>query len=497
MSGSSRLLSLLSVAMAVLLLTTPAAAADASSEIDFSADATPNPQYGVQLTKATHNASWDSPLRYENNDGVLVLADAEVNDSVDNPYSFYPTHVDAADFGAFPVDKENVSALDASEWTINESNTAGTVTLMSDSPASGIDGVRFSTTSQTSGDVAVFEFSNFSIDSDIQKKHLATAVDVAELDAGAVVELRAVDDDGDYYAAEINASRTSGSNLIANATGSGYVFQEQMGQMDLVTAGDGSVGTLESVQVVVRDGDADVTMSMLNLEKLSKYKLGTRLADTDDDDELETVDVYEKNASGTLAVNELSSLGSWASSAAIKGLTFDANFTAERLGAEDVDVEFKETGNKYPGYFGTVTVQYRMALPDVYDLDYQFPTLTDEQSVTRDRVLSVELAEGVSESTAFEDIESWTDKTALYTSLNASVTLDDTVQPGQDTVIKYEYKVTEDQYDAMQPSALGGAGFSSDDGGWFSFLSGFTNWIAAGLATIAATVGIASKRSGA
>ncbi|AFK18631.1 hypothetical protein E6P09_07595 [Haloferax mediterranei ATCC 33500] len=496
MSRSSRLFATLAVVMAVLMMTTPAAAANASSKINFDADATPNPQYGVELTKESHNLTWDSPLRYENDDGKLVLADAEVNGSIDNPYEFYPTHVAADDFGAFPHNKDNVSALTVSEWTVDATNTNATTTLVDASPATGVDGIQFATSSQTSGETTVFEFSNFSIENDIEKKHLATAVDVAALDAGAVVEVRAVDDNGDYYAADINSSRTSGSDLIANSTGTGFVFQEQMGQMDLVTAGDGSVGTLEKVQIVVKDGDADITMSMLNLEKLSKYKLGTRLENTDSDDELETVDIYEKNTSGKLALRKLTSMGSWANSAEIKGLTFDANFTAEKLSADAVKVEFKETGNKYPSYFGTVTVQYRMQLPDVYDLDYAFPTLDDSQSVTRDRVLSVEVAEGVSNSTAFEDIESWTDKTAAYTGLNKSITLDDTVQPGQYTVIKFEYKVTEDQYTAMQPT-LGGPGFSSDDGGIIGFFSGFVNYIAAGVATIAVSIGLISRKSGA
>ncbi|KAB1193626.1 hypothetical protein GJR96_09305 [Haloferax sp. MBLA0076] len=492
MSASSRLLTILAVVMAVLLVTTPAAAADASSKIDFSADATPNPGYAVQLTKASHNMSWDSPLIYENNDGDIVTAPAEVNGSIDNPYELTPTHVAVDDFGAFPHDKENVSALSASEWSSDS-----TLTVVNSQPVTGVDGLNIATNgSMTASDSVSASFSNFSIENDIQKKHLAVGVDVDALDADTTVEVRAVDDDGDYYVAEVNSSRTTGSDLIANSTGDGYVFQEQMGKMDLVTAGDGSVGTLETVEVVVTGGDADVTMSMLNLDKLSKYKLGTTLKNTDDDDDLETVDVYEKNASGNLKLNELSSMGSWADSAEIKGLTFDANFTAEKLPDEDVKVEFKETGNKYPGYYGTVTVQYRMDLEDAYDLDYAFPVLQDEQSVTRDRVLSVEVAEGVSESTAFEDIESWTDKTASYTSLDRSITLDDTVQPGQDTVVKFEYKVTEDQFTAMQPS-VGGPGFSSDDGGWFSFVNGFVNYIAAGIATIAASIGLVKRRSGA
>jgi hypothetical protein len=146
-----------------------------------------------------------------------------------NAYKYKASDVNATDFGAFPHSKDDVSALDASEWSTDASSTAGSVSVSDVTTAPDVDAVQVSTSSQTTGDVAAASFSNFSVTSDVEKRYLQTVMDVSMLDAGAEVQLQAVDADGDYVEAIVNASATAtNEDVIGTATGEGYVFQRRL-----------------------------------------------------------------------------------------------------------------------------------------------------------------------------------------------------------------------------------------------------------------------------
>jgi len=89
--------------------------------------------------------------------------------------------------------------------------------------------------------------------------------------------------------------------------------------MSVMGSGDGTMTEVDSVEVVVMDGDADLTVSMLNLDKMSKYTYGVEKADTDDDDDLEDVTIHEVDAPGAVAIHDLSSMGDTFSEATING----------------------------------------------------------------------------------------------------------------------------------------------------------------------------------
>jgi len=474
----------------VVLMIGAAPASAATGQPNFGADATPNPEQTATVTKATHDMTWDSSLQYESDDGDLTTMYAHVNESVDNPYSFVVTDINASDYGAFPHDKSDVSALEASEWSKDVSGSAGSASIADVETANNVEAVSLSTSSQTSGDMTTFTFANFSITSDEAKRVLQTALDVKTLDSGTTVEMAVVDEDGDRKVAEINGS-ASGENMIANQTGDGYLYQRQLGEMSTETNGDGTFSNIQKVTVTVSDGDADLEIAALNVDKTGKWMLGSKKVDTDDDDELETVDHMEVKTPGAVEVSSLDTLGSTFSSAEIRGLSIDVVQSAADLPEDRVRLTTEETGNEYPGYHGTATFEYRFGFASAYDLSYANTEFDGVQSVTSDRIIAVKLAEGVSEDADWSEVESYTDKTDLYSSKDSNVTLDDTVQAGTYTDVKYQYKLTEDQLSAVQSSG-GGGGFFGGGG----FINGFLSWMAAGVTAVVGSLAALARMGG-
>jgi len=447
--------------LTALLVATTAPAAAAGQTLNWDADTAPQAQTEVDVTKAVHDMAWgqsaEAVRTYEGDDGSLTEVEAEVNTSAQNPYTFHYTEVNHTDYGAFPHDKADTSAIDAGEWTKDMSGSAGTGTVENVETAPGVEGVRISTSSQSSGDAATFTFSNFSVTSDEDKRFAQAVYNANSADSGVTYELRYVDSDGDY------------KTVVSNSTAvDGVVTQEQLGNIATEGSGDGTFDDIQQLQIVVSDADASLTFVGLNAEKMSPYDLGDQQKDTDGDDTLESVDVGEDYAGGAVSLAGLDTLGSSFSDARIHDLTAPMEFTGELAGSEDVMVERTEdesveSGN-YPGYKGTATVYVRLSLPDAYDLAFSGAALTDTQSVNSDRLISVEYAEGVSD-TEFGNISdsSWTDVTGSYSGEGSSVTVDDTIQVGQTSVLKYTYKLTPDQFDNIV--AQGGSGGSGAMGG--------------------------------
>ncbi|AZH25279.1 hypothetical protein [Haloplanus aerogenes] len=460
----------LTAALLAMLVLVSAVAGTAGVALAQSSAGAPMPETSAEYTNENYNMSWSSPLTYENDQGETVTLDARVNESADNPYSFVATDVEFEDAGAFPHDKSGVSALDASEWS-----TSGASISATDADRGQLniatDG------SVTAGTTTTATFDNFSITSDVQKKHLAIAADVNTLDAGATVEIRAMDSDGDYVAATVNASSAESQNLLANQTGEGFVLQRQMGKMSVMGSGDGTMTEIQSVEVVVMDGDADVTVSMLNLDKMSKYTYGVEKADTDDDDDLEEEDIHEVDSPGAISIHALSSMGDTFSEATINGLTTDIVKSTSTLDGEDVEYEFNRTEDR-PGYYGTATVYIPSGLPAAYDISFSNAVTEEEQVFLEDRYLEVAYAEGVGDTNP-KDVDSWTDITSSYSEQDANVTIDDTIQPGQTSYVKYRLQLQQSEYNAAQSflsnlgsGGGGGMGPGGTGGGIFSWING-------------------------
>lgn len=454
----------------------------AAGGLNFSNEAgTPNPWVEEDLTKEVHDFStMDSVLEYEDDQGELTTLDATVNDSAANPYSYTATDANVSDFSAFPHSKDDVSALDAGEWS---SGTGVSVSNIQTAP--GVDALRVQTDgSMTSGDQVTATFSNFSVTADENKRYFQLALDVSTLESGATVEVRAVDENGDYKTAEINTSRSNGEDFIANSTGEGFVFQRQLGKMALDSSnGDGTFNNIESVEVVVQDADADISIAALNLEKMSKYQLGTEAYDGSDDnsEKDETRSIYEVKQGGPISITSLDTLGSAFSDARVHDVTIPVKFRAQDLAGEDIKAEWNET-DAYPGYDYEATFSYRLELPSAYDLSHSDAELKHETNWPGERYLKVQYKEAAGD-TAFDEISNWQDLTSQFDSQNKEITIDSTVSPDQSLVLQYQLKLTSEEKQTMQSSGMGAVGpMGGGSGGLFGWLFG----TASGLVTTVA-----------
>ena len=452
------------VALAAFLLVSMAAPAAVSVQSDSENDLVQNPSIDADVTKVTHEVGWDA-TDYENDNGEQDSLPASVNDSHDNPISYETTEANVDDFSAFPHSKENVSALTASEWTTDTSSSGGSASVAEASTAQNVDALSLSTSSQTDSDTAVFTFSNFSVTSDAEKRYLQVAYDVNTLDAGTSVEVRAVDSDGDYKVAEINTSRSSGEDFMTNQTGDGFVYQHQLGQLSTAGSGDGTFGEIQSVEVHVHDGNADIDIAALNVEKLSEYDFGDRRVDTDDDDDLETETITEVKTPGAVSIASFDSLGPAFENETLHHVTIPMQFDALSVADSEMSYEFSEAEG-YPSFDVQFDLYYRLTLPDAYDLSYANARMTDDVKMPSQRYTAVEYAEGVSD-TEFSDISSWSSVKSSYDTQGANVTIDDTIQPGTQIAFHANYLLTNDEESSAESilSSGGAVGPMGSGGG--------------------------------
>jgi hypothetical protein len=444
----------------------------------------PGVQTSGTVTIDSHNTSWDSPLAYEDNNGDIVQIEGEVNSSQDNPYAFDVSHVDFADAREFPHGDADVSWHNDSRWS-----TSGGASV-AETETENTPAIEFSTGgSMTSGDSASVTFDDVDISSDVQKKHLATALNVASLDSGAEVQIRAEEDDGDYVRAIINSS-ASGEEAIANSTGDGRLYQRQMGKMPVYGSGDGTLSNIDSVTVQITDADATVEMTMLNLDKMGTYTYGETKADTDDDDELETMQITERKEAGAVEVHSLDTLGETVSgssgAATINGLTMDVIKEIEDADPDEIEYNLTETDDR-PGYHGTATVWVPTGVASAYELSWTNVQTTADQAYLEDRYLAVEYAEGVGDTDP-QEVDSWTDQTGMFGEQGSAHTIDDTIQPGQSNYVRVSLRLQEDEFNALQTTLdnLGqdgeggvGMGPGSGGGGPISFVQGIFGAIVA------------------
>ncbi len=457
-----------------------AATIDDPNQINYEATASHNPEIPVDVTKDVHVVGEWGVTEYESDSGDVVALDASLNDSVANPVTLTATDVNVSEFGAFPRTGDshgNASALDASEW-VTEGANASKLTVTDTTTAPNVEAVRIDTDgSLGADDVAAANYSHVKIDSDEDKRYLQLAADVDELDTGAHVEVRVLDEDGDYKAVVIDPDNsTNASNVLANGTGEGYVLQQQLGELTTTTV-SGSDGTFDNVRelkVNVTDGDFDGSFALINAEKMGRYLFGKQAYDgaDDDSDKDDTRQLYEPT--GAYSITSFSSMGAAFDGAEVHDATLPMTFQASNLEKKmDAHVEFTEDsgeGQVFPSFEWIVDVYYRLELPAAYDLSYANAKLTDTVELPGSRYQSVEIAEGVGD-TEFSEISSWTDKTSSYDARGANVTLDSTIQPGQQIAIHYEYPVSADAKSAMANTGGGPGQFERQSGG------GFVGWL--------------------
>lgn len=452
-----------------------------------------------QLTVESHDRSTMDWLQYENDNGEIATIDAFVNGtSQDARVKYRADQIEDDSFLQFP--RTSSESNNSNSWALPGNWTAGgansskiSVTDSDGHTATGVESLNISTDgTMASGDTAYTEFTDASLTSDVQKRYLQLVLSISKLETGAVAEVQVRDSDGDYVAAEINGSASaSAEDVIANATGNGIIYQVQLGQLTVQGSGDGTMGAIETVRIVTKDGDVTAYVTALNVQKKSRWDFGEeRVPDTSTDDSGDYKDetVYQRPGGGLIDAHGLGGLGDTFSDATVHKLRYQDVHYRMQDKSTAVSIEFADAGN-YPGFDAVLDVSWRRTLPTGYDVTHGSIDLVHEQTFLSERYVQLRHAEGVGDTETSEIADSsWIDSSSALGDEGKTVTMDDTVTSGTTYVAQFEVKLIQTQVDTLKPSAGGAGGFWQAGGN--NPLASIWNWLAGGLVGLLSLVGI-------
>ena len=452
------------------------------------------------LTRARHRMKWgaddDALAAYEDDSGEKAILPGYVpREDTDNVVTLRGDKFDFPGAREFPRGEqydgdgdgdadEDVSALDATHWTTTDA-TNGSVSV-SDADLDVESALTVASSGVASGETVKATFSDVSLSDAAEKRYLQFVVNVEALTSGATVEVVVPDDDGDEKVVSASpGADTSTASVFAAATGSGFVLQQRLADLSTVSNGDGSFDSIDSVEVRVKDADATVTFTALDVERKSRWTFGSYLKNEDTDSE-ERVKRYEPGP-GNFTVSGLDTLGDTLS---VDGaIVFDVSQPFRyTLGESTLDYRFRFVeAADYPGYDYVFEQRGKWSVPTAIDLTHSGLTMMDEVAVPPGRFKSVWTAAGV-EDTEFSDLDD-SDKTyhgGAYDSENADAELRSSVTA--DTVFGYgaDLLVTKsDREGAVSESGAGGGGGAapSENGGdnnmilWGGGLAGIVTFV--------------------
>ncbi|WP_418284778.1 hypothetical protein [Halorubrum sp. DTA46] len=466
---------------------------------DFGNEYTPFPGVDAGRWRTDEHTADMEQLDYVDNDGnvrsltseygAVLAPDPEEDGETHNPVSFHPSLIDTSEYTAFPRgvtrttaddEEEDVSALDAEEWTgdLLISDDGDALVLESDALAAGA--------SQSA------TFSNFTIDSGEARKVLQLVVDVDQLEAGATVDVEVVDAGGASVAATIDPDADgAAASTIATSQGSGVVFQTEIGEFP-----DGStLDTLEEIVVSVSDANAALTVHGLNLELDSEWSFGTRqVYDTGDEEVVEETLVEPTGRTGIVS---LTSLTNQFTDATLGDVEYDVEIRASEAPVSNFEVTVEEVER------GSYDQRYHLVgaleLPGgLYEVEVVEPgELTDEVRHPEDVYRTVEYAHDLTEVPTMDDLDdiSWTDATSVLedADIGDEVTLSTTVSAGD--TIGLHYDLTEDEEIVSAMSMSAGGGGAPALGGSGGVMSNLWGWAAAIVTGFVGAIALARRRA--
>ncbi|MDZ7701823.1 MAG: hypothetical protein U5J98_06990 [Halobacteriales archaeon] len=362
---------------------------------------------------------------------------------------------------------------------------SGNITISNTTVDADADAVHFDTGSNGdsgSGAVLVAEAKynrwDGELDSDESKRVLILGMDIDTLDDNTEIQVRIYDESGSYK--EVNASTGYSSqsvNATAFAAGTNDVFY-QVKLSALTTEGaDTSFDNIENVTVRVyrnsgSTGDADFSISALDLRRKSKVTIGEKRATTDDDgndpdsdsdyDEIQTV----YNASGSVSIYDLTTMDTLFDSAIINDISYQYHYVSSgnALRGEDGNYvfEFEEASN--PGFNKTLNLTVSQKLPSATDLSYSNSKTEFVQKWPEARYLTVESASGVASSVNLSQA-SFSSLSSSLGSQGSTVTVDATTTAGERIVWHVEVELTGDEVDTVKAASDSGSGVAPPDSG--------------------------------
>lgn len=456
------------------------AAAASASEINFSSDVVQSPRVEFDVTVGENTGDMSSALEYINDSGEAVsLADDGASlrerpdpDTVHNPVTLRADKFAAYEYREFPRGEtydadgdgeanSDLNAVDASHWTTDATGTAGTLTLETVEGANGEDALRFTASGQASGDVAKATFSDVEITSGVDRKYLQLVSNVDQLASGAVVYVRVRDSAGTVIEAVIDSSADSTAvGTIATATGSGQVYQTQLGEFAT------SLSDIVELELAIADADADVTLPAINLDRESRWEYGTREY-LNADDEIETETVVEP--SGEFSITELASLPAVFLDGGIMDVASAVTFRTADLPS---DMRRARWGDADPYDFPhRLETLVGVEPPTAYDLSYANGRAVDEVLFPDTRYNEVGFVRAT-ELPTWEDVDddkvSFTDRTSQIESGSIGSDVELTASVASDEVwVGYNDVLLDDGQRETATSSSGGGAVGPQKSGGF------------------------------
>lgn len=478
---------------------TAAAQEDAGLIPDFSSEYSPIPGVEDGRWKTDEHTPEMEQLDYVDNEGAIqsltedygavLTPDPGEDGETHNPVSFHPSLLETAEYTAFPRgvtredadgEEEDVSALDAQEWTgdLLVSDDGDALVVESDALADGA--------SQTA------TFDNFTIDSGEARKVIQLVVDVDQLDAASTVDVEVVDASGASVTASIDPDAdATAESTIATSQNSGVVYQTEIGEL----TGGSDLDTLEEIVVTVSDADAALTIHGLNLELDSEWSFGTRQVYDSEEEEVNEETLVEPT--GRTGIVSLTSLTNQFTGATVYDVHYDVDVVASEAPLDNWEVEIEEVDR------GTYSQRYHLVgaleLPGgLYEVEVLEPgEVVDEVRHPDDVYRTVEYAHDLAEVPTMDDVDDieWTDATTVFEDgdIGDDVTVSTTVSAGDR--IGLHYDVTEDEEIIGAMAVAPGGGGAPAMGGGGSIMTNVWAWIAAiGAGTLGA-IGLMRRRA--
>lgn len=466
---------------------------------NFDSDLTPEPRIIDQEIVVDEHDSDMAELEYIDNDGDvqsmtsefgIVLEHDDDEDATNNPVGFYASNIETEEFTQFPRgvtrgsddDEEDVSALDAEEWS-------GDLEATDDGDALVLSG--------GDGESATFSLADLDaeIDSGEARKVLQLVMDVDELEADATVTFEVVDAAGDSVSAVIDPEADEADEeTIATAQGSGIVFQGEIGEL-----GGADLDTLEEIVVEVEGANADLTLHGMNLELDSKWSFGTRETYDEEDEEVQRETLREPE--GLTWITSLDTLTDEFSDATIEEVHYYVETHASEAATSNFEVMTEEIDR------GSYSDRYHLVggleVPGgLYEVDVvESGELVDKVRHPSDVHRAVEFATDLNEIPEIDDVDDieWTDATSTFEGGDhddlEEVTITSTLSAGDVVGVHYDLQEDDDIVSEMAASP-GGGGAALGGGG---FMSSPIGWITAAVTGVVGTLAIfaARARSGA
>lgn len=502
--------------MVALLVAAPAAAASGQG-VNWNAEKAPELyKHEDVLTVAAHDrADMTSPLEYYDDSGEVTSLPAHLNETQDTPVGVRLDKIEADRYQLFPRvsgETENKQTwLNAANWTTSTNDATNVSPSLADADgatASGVPAVAFSASGMGAGDTATASFGQgVTITSDADKRVLMFAGSVPTLPAGSSVEIRAMDSDGDYRYASINSSAdASQGHVIVNTTTTGIFYQSRLSNLPIAGTGDGAMGEIASVDLVMAEGDAKVNVVGLDLEGKTIVSLGETMEDTDGDgdDEPNTVENY--TAGGELDLTSLSTLGSTYDSAVIHDLkVYNVRYGVSDLDPSDYRSEFGDAED-YGAYDRDLQIEAPLKVPTAIDLSHGTLTLRGDQQFVNERYAFLGVHEDAAKDSNASSVNDsdYTDKKSAYSQKDDTHTLLSTgVTAGSTDWIQVTILLLNSEYEALSKPEDAVMGPPGDSGGMFSnvpILGGVLNFVftplGAAVSTILGAIGLGKKMSG-